>query len=53
MSYYTLVKVKFNHLGVICEHINLGLKPMTQKEAITFKSKMMKPYQYLVVPFNQ
>ena len=53
MSNYTVVKVKFNHQGVICEHINLGLKPMTQKEAVTFKSKMMKPVQYLVVPFNQ
>lgn len=53
MSNYTVVKVKFNYQGVICQHINLGLKPMTEREAITFKSKMMKPGQYLVVPFNQ
>ena len=48
MKTYTVVKVKFNHQGVICEHIDLGLKPMTEKEAVTFKSKMMKPGQYLV-----
>ena len=53
MSFYTVVKVKFNRQGVISEHINLGLKPMAQKEAATFKSKMMKPGQYLIVPFNQ
>ncbi len=50
MKTYTVVKVKFNHQGVICEHIDLGLKPMTEKEAVTFKSNMMKPGQYLVTP---
>lgn len=48
MKNYTVVKVKFNHQGVICEHIDLGLKPMTKKEAFTFKSKMMNPNDYLV-----
>ena len=53
MDKYTVVKVNFNHRGVICEHIDLGLKPMTEKEAVTFKSKTTKPSQYLIVPFNQ
>ena len=52
MVTYTVVKVKFNNQGFICEHVSLGLKPMTEKEAVTLKSKMMKPNQYLVVPFN-
>lgn len=48
MDKYTVVKVKFNYQGVICEHVDLGLKPMTEKEAVTFKSKMMNPNVYLV-----
>ena len=53
MKNYTVVKVKFNRQCVICERIDLGLQPMTEKEAVTLKSKMMKPYQYLVVPFKK
>ena len=48
MKSYNVVKVKFNHQGAICERIDLGLKPMTEKEAVTFKSKMMKLGQYLI-----
>ena len=52
MNKFTVVKVKIKKNGGIREVIDLDLRPMTQAEAETFKSKMVKPSEYRVVPFT-
>lgn len=52
MNKFTVVKVMLNKNGGIREVVDLGLRPMTLGEAATFKSKMMNPSDYRVVPFT-
>lgn len=49
MKYYTVVKCIFDNKGEIKKIINFNLDPMTHKEAVTFKSKMTNPNNYMLV----
>lgn len=45
---YTVYKCFFNNYGEIIKKLDLNLKPMTEEEAYTFRSKMMNPSDYIV-----
>ena len=50
--FYTVVKCIFNEYSEVVEEVDFNLKPMTLKEAQTFKSKMMNSSNYLIKPYH-
>ena len=46
--FYTVVKCIINKYGEVAKEIDFNLKPMTLKEAQTFKSRMMNSSNYLI-----
>lgn len=45
---YTVVKCFFNSHGEIERKHYLNLEPMTHREALTFRSKQMKPSEWML-----
>lgn len=45
---YTVVKCFFNKQGEIERKHYIRLYPMNHNEALTFRSKMMKPNEYMI-----